>query len=146
MRMVPYMQLSTTITTIGRPCCTAVANSCPVIRKSPSPQNATTVRSGVSRFMATAESSPYPLEPDAEQVVPLRRQFPEAAAEQEDDVRSLHGREQLGIRTAAEVAGIARMQRIDDMGTTERGRDRDVETPREPHQRLARRFRPAAAA
>ena len=65
MRMVPYMPLSTTITISGSSYCTAVANSWPVIMKSPSPQNATTVRSGCARFIATAEGRPYPIEPEA---------------------------------------------------------------------------------
>ena len=58
MRMVPYMPLSITTTMIGRSYCTAVANSCPVIRKSPSPAKQTTVRSGSSRFMPTAAGTP----------------------------------------------------------------------------------------
>ena len=37
MRIVPYMPLSTTRTTIGSSCCTAVASSEAVIRKQPSP-------------------------------------------------------------------------------------------------------------
>ena len=58
MRMVPYMPLSTTTTMTGSSYCTAVANSCPVIRKSPSPANAITVRSGASRFMPIAAGTP----------------------------------------------------------------------------------------
>ena len=52
MRMVPYMPLSTITMMIGRSYCTAVANSCPFIRKSPSPAKHTTVRSGWRRFIA----------------------------------------------------------------------------------------------
>src|SRR5262249_47252939 len=52
MRMVPYMPLSATTMMTGRSYCTAVANSCPVIRKSPSPAKAITVRSGARPFHA----------------------------------------------------------------------------------------------
>jgi hypothetical protein len=38
MRIVPYMPLSSTTMITGILYCTAVANSCPFIRKSPSPQ------------------------------------------------------------------------------------------------------------
>ena len=81
-----------------------------------------------------------------EQGVALRRPFAEPAAEQQHEVGRLHARQQLRIGTAGEVAGIARMQRVHDMGAAERGRDRDVEALGKPHQRGARRLRPAAAA
>jgi len=48
MRMVPYMPLSTTTITTLAPCCTAVANSWPFIRKQPSPANDTTRRLGAA--------------------------------------------------------------------------------------------------
>ena len=44
------MPLSTTSTTIGSSYCTAVASSWPAIRKSPSPEKQTTVRSGRDRL------------------------------------------------------------------------------------------------
>ena len=43
MRMVPYMPLLTTSEITGSPYWTAVAISCPCIRKQPSPANETTV-------------------------------------------------------------------------------------------------------
>ena len=46
MRIVPYIELFTTRMTGSIPWCTAVAISCPVISAPPSPQNATTGRSG----------------------------------------------------------------------------------------------------
>ena len=57
------MPLLTTSTTIAASYCTAVASSCPVIRKSPSPAIATTSRSGNSSFAATAAGTPYPIAP-----------------------------------------------------------------------------------
>jgi hypothetical protein len=63
MRMVPYIRLFTTMTTIARPCCTEVASSCPVIRKQPSPANATTGRSGWASLAAIAAGTPSPMVP-----------------------------------------------------------------------------------
>ncbi|MGY4379024.1 hypothetical protein ACVWZ3_006663 [Bradyrhizobium sp. i1.3.6] len=62
--MVPYCELSTTMTTSGASYCTAVANSWPFIRKQPSPAKATTTRSGYCRFASTAAGTPYPIEPE----------------------------------------------------------------------------------
>ena len=50
MRIVPYIPLSTIRITIGSSYCTAVASSWPAIRKSPSPEKQTTVRSGRTRL------------------------------------------------------------------------------------------------
>ena len=50
----PYIPLLTTITTIARPSCAAVASSSPHIWKPPSPMKQTTVRSGWRSFAATA--------------------------------------------------------------------------------------------
>ena len=58
MRIVPYMPLLTTSTTIGELSCTAAASSCPLIRKSPSPATQTTIRSGWTTFAATAAGTP----------------------------------------------------------------------------------------
>ena len=58
------MPLSISTTMIGRPYCTAVANSCPFIRKSPSPAKQTTVRFGNSRCAPIAAGKPKPIEPD----------------------------------------------------------------------------------
>src|SRR6202042_3145437 len=66
MRIVPYMPLSISTTMIGRPYCTAVANSCPFIRKSPSPAKQTTVRFGNRRCAPIAAGRPKPIEPDVE--------------------------------------------------------------------------------
>src|SRR5690349_820010 len=57
-RIVPYIPLSTTRMTIGNSYCTAVASSCPDMRKSPSPETHTTVRSGATAFAATAAGTP----------------------------------------------------------------------------------------
>ena len=58
MRMVPYDPLLTTMRMMGSRYCTAVASSWPVIRKSPSPEKAITVRSGYTDFAATAAGTP----------------------------------------------------------------------------------------
>ena len=58
MRIVPYMPLSTTSTTTGSWCCTAVASSFADIRKSPSPAMQTAVRPGCTAFAAIAAGTP----------------------------------------------------------------------------------------
>ena len=68
---------------------------------------------------------------NVEQRIALRGDFAEPAADQHDQVGRLDAREQLRIDAEADVAGVARMQRIDQMGAAERGRDR--------HRRSARR-------
>jgi hypothetical protein len=58
MRIVPYMPLLATIQITGRSYCAAVASSCPVISKQPSPAKHTTVRSGWTSFAAIAAGVP----------------------------------------------------------------------------------------
>ena len=83
---------------------------------------------------------------NVEQRVALRGQFAHAAADQHHQIGRLDARQQLGIRTDAEIAGVAGMQRIDHMGAPERGGDRQREALGESLQRGAGRLRPAAAA
>src|SRR3990172_8888907 len=64
MRMVAYALLSQTITLIGSCSCTAVVSSWPVIRKPPSPTNATTGRSGLASLAPIAAGTAYPLAPE----------------------------------------------------------------------------------
>ena len=52
----------------------------------------------------------------------------------------------FGIGSDAEIAGIAGMQRIEEMPAAERGADRQREALGKAHHRVARRLRPAAAA
>ena len=52
------MPLSSTRQITGNLYCTAVENSWPLIRKSPSPLIATTLRFGYRRFIATAAGTP----------------------------------------------------------------------------------------
>ena len=52
------MPLFTTMTITLAPYCMAVAISCPVMRKSPSPAKATTVRCGSAIFAAIAAGTP----------------------------------------------------------------------------------------
>ena len=58
MRIVPYIPLFTTTATKLAPYWTAVAISCPVMRKSPSPQRANTGRFGSASLAATAAGYP----------------------------------------------------------------------------------------
>src|SRR5665811_1985267 len=60
MRMVPYMPLLTTMKITLAPYCTAVASSCPHIRKQPSPFHDTTVRSGCTILAAIAAKIVHP--------------------------------------------------------------------------------------
>src|SRR5207249_4060640 len=57
-RIVPYIPLLTTSTTIDSSSWTAPASSCPLMRKSPSPETQTTVRSGWTTLAAIAAGMP----------------------------------------------------------------------------------------
>ena len=83
---------------------------------------------------------------NVEQRIALRRDFAEPAADQHDQVGCLDARQQLRIDAEADVAGVARMQRVDQVGAAERGRDRHVEALGEARERSGRGLRPAAAA
>ena len=76
---------------------------------------------------------------NVEQRIALRGDFAEPAADQHDQVRRLDAREQLRIDAEADVAGIARMQRVDQMRAAERGRDRHGEALGEARERRASR-------
>src|SRR5262249_36517008 len=65
MRIVPYMALLKRRMIGPTPAASAVASSCPVIRKPPSPQNPTTSRSGWTSLAATAAGTPRPHPPAA---------------------------------------------------------------------------------
>ena len=58
MRIVPYMPLSMTTVMLAMPCCTAVAISCPDIRKSPSPAMQSAIASGRTRLAMIAAGTP----------------------------------------------------------------------------------------
>ena len=83
---------------------------------------------------------------NVEQRIALRGNFAEPAADQHDQIRRLDAREQLRIDAEADVAGIARMQRVDQMRAAEGGRDRHGEALGKARERGGRGLRPAAAA
>ena len=57
---------------------------------------------------------------NVEQRVALRRQFAHPPADQNDEVGGFDALDELRIRADAEIAGVARMQRIEQMQTAER--------------------------
>jgi hypothetical protein len=79
------------------------------------------------------------------QRVALGRHFPEPAADQHDEI-GLDPRQQLRVGPDAEIAGIAGMQRMEQVGAAEAGRDRHGECLGEASDGLASGLRPAAAA
>ena len=89
------MPLLTTSTTIAAPYWTAVASSWPLIRKSPSPERQTTVRSGWSSFAAIAAGIAVPHRAGA------RRELRPVAAELVE-----------AVRPDREVAGAVRQHRV----------------------------------
>ena len=83
---------------------------------------------------------------DIEHAVALRRHFAETPADQQHQVGALHARQQFRIWPDAEIAGVAGMQRVEQMPASERGRDRQRKAFGKPHQRGVACFGPAAAA
>ena len=83
---------------------------------------------------------------NVEQRVALRRHFAEPAADQQHQVGGLDARQQLRIGPDAEIAGVAGMQRVEQMAAAERGGDRQREALGKARERGAGRLRPAAAA
>ncbi len=81
-----------------------------------------------------------------EQRVALRRHLAQAPADQQHQVGALHARQQFRIGPDAEVAGVTRMQRVEQMPAAEGGGHRQREALGKAHQRGAGGFRPAAAA
>ena len=76
---------------------------------------------------------------NVEQRIALRGNFAEPAADQHDQVGRLDAGEQLRIDAEADVAGVARVQRVDQMGAAEGGGDRHREALGEARQRRASR-------
>src|SRR5258708_30454985 len=62
-----------------------------------------------------------------EKRVTLRRHFAQPAANKQDEIGTLYTCEKLGIWSDAEVARITGMRGVDEVGTTERGCDRQRE-------------------
>ena len=83
---------------------------------------------------------------NVEQRVALRRQFAEPAADHDDEIGRLDALEQFRIGTDAEIAGVAGMQRIEQMAAAERGAYRQRIFLRKAADAVAGRLRPAAAA
>ena len=83
---------------------------------------------------------------DIEQRVALARHLAEPAADEHDEIGRLDPREQLRVRPDAEIAGIAGMQRVNEMGAAEARRDRHRKLLGERRDRGAARLRPSAAA
>src|SRR5260370_11656095 len=63
-----------------------------------------------------------------EKRVTLRRHFAQPAANKQDEIGTLHTCEKLGIWSDAKVARVTGMRGVDEVGTTERGCDRQRET------------------
>ena len=81
-----------------------------------------------------------------EQRIALRRNFAEPPADQHQQIRRLGARHQLRIRPEPEIAGVARMQRIEQRAAAIAGRDRQAGARRDRLDLLARLQAPAAAA
>ncbi len=71
------------------------------------------------------------------QRVALARHFAEPAAHQDHEIGCLDPRHQLRIWPDAEVAGIAGVQRMEQVGAAEAGRHRHGEFLGEPRDRFA---------
>ena len=69
--------------------------------------------------------------------VALRRHLTEPPADEQDEVGTLHPGEQFGIRSNAEIAGIAGMLGVDEVRATKRGGDRQCKALRETRDRGA---------
>ena len=81
-----------------------------------------------------------------EQAIGLRWNFPEPPANQQQKIAVLHELYQLGIGVEAEIAGIARIERVEQWQTAIARRDRHVETLGEVAQGAARLLVPARSA
>jgi hypothetical protein len=83
---------------------------------------------------------------DVHQRIGLRGNFSHAAADEQDQIGVLETRQQLGIGTDPEVAGVAGMQRIEQRQAPVAGGDRQLKAFGEPLDGRAGVRRPAGAA
>src|SRR5262249_2989405 len=83
---------------------------------------------------------------NVEKGVTARGHFAQPPADEQDEIGGLYTREEFGIGADAEIAGIAGMLGVDEMGAAKGGRDRQREAMRETRDGRAGGLRPAAAA
>ena len=83
---------------------------------------------------------------DVEQRIALRRHLAEPPPHHDDEIGRLDARQELRVRADAEVAGVRRMQRVEQMEAAERGDHRQSEALGEALNARAGTGRPAAAA